>query len=72
MKRRSERKISTTKAVRGQLIRTDEQSSSILDLADRAAALVPPVRFVPDDIKKMAGEGIAWKTTCFHEVVSKD
>ena len=42
----------------------------ILNLTYRAAALAPPVRFVPDNIIKMAGEGIAWKTTCFHEVVN--
>ena len=40
-----------------------------LNLTYRAPAFVPPVRFVPDHIIEVAGKGIAWKTTRFHEVV---
>ena len=33
-----------------------------MNLTGRAAALVPAIRFVPDNIVNMAGEGIAWMT----------
>ena len=61
-KKRSERKVRASKAIRRELICPNEQSS-ILNLTGRRSTLVPLVNPIPHNIIKVAGEGITGQSS---------